>query len=221
MRVELGRRSGWAFNGRVLIERDREVEKLLQLLADAVDGEGRLVFLGGEAGVGKTSLMSAVAAAAPSGVEVRWGAADTLTAAAALGAVVDALPELQEMVGDPTGVDRLELFRRVRSMLASGSTLLVLEDLHWADEATLDLLRFLGRRLSGLRALLVVTYRPEDVPPHHVFSVMLEILRVSAVSTGSIWRHCRSAAYANSSRAHRSGAMRNSCTERPEVTRSI
>jgi len=173
MRVELGRRSGWAFNGRVLIERDREVEKLLQLLADAVDGEGRLVFLGGEAGVGKTSLMSAVAAAAPSGVEVRWGAADTLTAAAALGAVVDALPELQEMVGDPTGVDRLELFRRVRSMLASGSTLLVLEDLHWADEATLDLLRFLGRRLSGLRALLVVTYRPEDVPPHHVFSVML------------------------------------------------
>jgi tetratricopeptide (TPR) repeat protein len=58
-------------------------------------------------------------------------------------------------------------------MLASGPTLLVLEDLHWADEATLDLLRFLGRRLSGLRALLVVTYRPEDVPPHHVFSVML------------------------------------------------
>jgi hypothetical protein len=109
--------------------------------------------------------MSAVATAAPSGIEVRWGAADTLTAAAALGAVVDALPELQEIVGDPAGVDRLELFRRVRSMLASGSTLLVLEDLHWADEATLDLLRSLGRRLSGLRALLVVTYRPEDVPP--------------------------------------------------------
>jgi predicted ATPase len=137
----------------VLIERDREVERLLELLSDAVDGEGRLVFVGGEAGVGKTSLMSAVAAAAPSGVEVRWGAADTLTAAAALGAVVDALPELQEMVGDPAGVDRLELFRRVRSMLASGSALLALEDLHWADEATLDLLRFLGRRLSGLRAL--------------------------------------------------------------------
>jgi predicted ATPase len=95
----------------VLIERDREVEKLLELLADAVDGEGRLVFVGGEAGVGKTSLMSAVAAAAPSGVDIRRGAADTLTAAAALGAVVDALPELQEMVRDPAGVDRLELLR--------------------------------------------------------------------------------------------------------------
>ena len=75
-RRSYARREGWAFNGRVLIERDREVERLLELLADAVDGEGRLVFVGGEAGVGKTSLMSAVAAAAPSGVEVRWGAAD-------------------------------------------------------------------------------------------------------------------------------------------------
>ena len=52
----------------------------------------------------------AVAAAAPTGVEVRRGAADRLTAAAALGAVVDALPELDEMVGDPAGVDRFELF---------------------------------------------------------------------------------------------------------------
>ncbi len=104
----------------MLIERDREVDRLLELLADTVAGEGRLVFVGGEAGVGKTSLMSAVAAAAPSGVEVRRGAADRLTAAAALGAVVDALPELEEMVGDPAGLDRLELFRRIRSMLRAG-----------------------------------------------------------------------------------------------------
>ena len=75
-RAELCPSPGWAFNGRVLIERDREVERLLELLADAVDGDGRLVFVGGEAGVGKTSLISAVAAAVPSGVEVRWGAAE-------------------------------------------------------------------------------------------------------------------------------------------------
>ena len=173
----------------MLIERDQEVDRLLELLADAVDGEGRLVFVGGEAGVGKTSLVSVVAASAPSGVEVRWGAADRLTAAAALGAVVDALPELQEMVEDPAGVDRLELFRRVRSMLASGPTLLVLEDLHWADEATLDLLRFLGRRLSGLRALLVVTYRPEErTAAPCLLGDVGRSCGASAVSTGSIWR---------------------------------
>ena len=56
-----------AFNGRVLIERDQEVDRLLELLADAVDGEGRLVFVGGEAGVGKTSLVSAVATLEPLG----------------------------------------------------------------------------------------------------------------------------------------------------------
>jgi hypothetical protein len=54
MRAELCPSRGWAFNGRVLIERDQEVDRLLELLGDAVDGESRLVFLGGEAGVGMT-----------------------------------------------------------------------------------------------------------------------------------------------------------------------
>ena len=161
------------FNGRVLIEREGDQARLLGLVAEAVDGRGSLVLLGGDAGGGKTSLMSAVAAAAPREVDIRWGAAERITGAAALGAVIDALPELAEMVDDPDGLDRLKFFRRARSLLSNGPTMLVLEDMHWADEATLDLLRFLGRRLSGLSLLLVVTYRPEQVSPHHKLSVMM------------------------------------------------
>jgi predicted ATPase len=156
----------------VLIERDGEVHRLLGLLAQTAAGGGRLVFLGGEAGGGKTSLMSAVTAAVPGAVKVRWGAADSMTRAAALGAVIDALPEVDELVR-AVGTDRIELFRRIRSLMVCGPTLLVLEDMHWADDVTLDFLRFIGRRMSGMSVLVVVTYRPEDVSRHHAFSVMM------------------------------------------------
>ena len=52
-------------------------------------------------------------------------------------------------------------------------TLAVIEDAHWADEATLDLLRFLGRRLNAVRALLIVTYRNDEVGLKHPFRLLL------------------------------------------------
>ncbi len=135
----------------VLVEREGFLASLERLLGEALGGSGRLVFLGGEAGVGKTALAAALAEAA-GGPLVRRGCCDIVTTAEALGPIVDALPELAAAVDLATGASRLRLFQQVRGMLSESPMLLVLEDVHWADGATLDVLRFLGRQAGWHQA---------------------------------------------------------------------
>ncbi|MCA0294173.1 MAG: AAA family ATPase [Actinobacteria bacterium] len=152
----------------MLVDRDALLARLLDTAAEGLAGRGRLLFLGGEAGVGKTALVRALAAELRDHSTVRIGAVDNLTTAEPLAAVIDALPELR--IDDP---DRLRLFRTLRGTLASAPSLLVLEDVHWADELTLDALRFLGRRLAGLPVLIVATYRHDEVSPRHPLTPLL------------------------------------------------
>ena len=155
----------------VLIERAAFLASLEGLLGEALDGGGRLVFLGGEAGVGKTTLAVVLADAA--GVPVRRGSCDNVTTAEALGPILDALPELIAAVDDEAGVSRLRLFRNVRGALSGSPMLLLLEDVHWADEVTLDILRYLGRRLAGLRLMIMATFRSEEVSRDHPLTVVM------------------------------------------------
>ncbi|HET9973069.1 MAG TPA: ATP-binding protein, partial [Streptosporangiaceae bacterium] len=126
----------------MLIERSPFLASLKGMLSEALGGSGRLVFLGGEAGVGKTTLAAALAGSG-AGPAVRRGCCDSVTTAEALGPILDALPELAEAIDGADGVSRLRLFRQVRDALSASPMLLLLEDVHWADEATLDILRFL------------------------------------------------------------------------------
>src|SRR5215831_10302435 len=156
----------------VLVEREDFLVSLERLLGEALDGSGRLVFLGGEAGVGKTALAAALAEAA-GGPAVRRGCCDIVTTAEALGPVLDAFPELAAAVDLAAGASRLRLFQQVRGMLSESPMLLVLEDVHWADEATLDVLRFLGRRLAGARLMILATFRSEEVSSDHPLTVVM------------------------------------------------
>ncbi len=131
----------------MLIERDAQLAALEAAVEEAAAGSGRLVLIGGEAGVGKTSLVTAAARSAAGRTRVLRGMFDNITTPAALGALVDASDELAELI-EGERVTRPVLFRRVRATLSSTPTTLVLEDVHWADEATLDLMRFLGRRMA-------------------------------------------------------------------------
>src|SRR6516165_11940241 len=97
----------------VLVEREDFLVSLQRLLGEALDGSGRLVFLGGEAGVGKTALAAALAEAA-SGPVVRRGSCDSITTAEPLGPILDALPELAETVDQDAGMSRLRLFQKIR-----------------------------------------------------------------------------------------------------------
>lgn len=158
-------------NGHVLIERERLLGELVALSGDALAGSGRLVFVGGEAGVGKTALTRAFAETLGEPWTRRVGTVDNVTTADALAAFREAVPELEALLDlDAT---RMRVLRALRGALAPAPTLLILEDLQWADEATLDALRFLGRRLDGLPVVAVATYRHDEVSPRHPLSTVM------------------------------------------------
>ncbi|HEU5266138.1 MAG TPA: AAA family ATPase, partial [Jatrophihabitans sp.] len=146
----------------------------------AANGAGRLVFVGGEAGVGKTALVNALIDDLGAKLDVRRGSCDNVTTAAALGPVVDALPEVGDLIDADVYPQRLRLFRRIAALLTAQPTLLLLEDVNWADDATLDLLRFFGRRLAGAPLLVVATFRADEVAAGHRLTTVLGDLASSA-----------------------------------------
>ena len=156
---------------RVLIEREGELAALGGRLAGALSGRGAMVFVGGEAGIGKTTLLSAFVAGPAGRVRVRRGGADVISTADALAPLTEAVPEIAPMID--ADAPRLTIFRRAAAVLGHEPTLLLLEDLHWADGATFDLLRFLGRRIADLPLLVVGTYRDDEVTARHPMSSVL------------------------------------------------
>jgi DNA-binding CsgD family transcriptional regulator/tetratricopeptide (TPR) repeat protein len=148
-----------------LLERESQLAALRDYVADASCGQGRLVVITGEAGIGKTSLVDAFRDEHP---EVRWfwGACDGGFTPRPLGPLHEIAAGADERLRDLCSAepDRNELFAEFVAMLESepGTTGLVVEDLHWADEATLDWLAHLSRRLGGLRTLVLVTYRDHE-----------------------------------------------------------
>ena len=168
-----------------LLERDTFLADLERLLADAAAGRGRLVFVGGEAGVGKTAFVSRVAESARKTARVLVGACDPMSTPRPLAPVLDIAATvggtLERLLAD-SGQPRHRILRAILGELSGGlrPTLAVFEDAHWADEATLDLLRFVGRRCGSTRLLLIVTYRDDEVGPTHPLRVVLGDLATAA-----------------------------------------
>lgn len=160
-----------------LLERAPYLAQLTVLLRQAAAGQGALVLLTGEAGIGKTALVHQFGRAAEKDARVVIGGCDALSTPRPLGPLVDIAAILG---GDLTdlldgGAPRDRIFRSFLSQLASSArpTVVVFEDLHWADQATLDLVLFLSRRLSPVRALLVATYRDDEIGPRHPLRIVL------------------------------------------------
>ena len=101
--------------GDVLVERDPFIAPLLEWVPDAETRTGRLVLLGGEAGVGKTSLVGLLATRVGPDVTVRRGFGDNVATPSPLGPVLDALPELTAVIEEATEATRPRLFREVRA----------------------------------------------------------------------------------------------------------
>ena len=165
----------------VLLERSPALGSAAEYLEAAATGHGRLVFVGGEAGVGKTTLVERVIADAGSAVHVARGACDGSSTPAPLGPLREMLPTLPADVW-PADAERIEVFTRLSEALAGPGTayLLVVEDAHWADDATLDLLRHLARRVHHLRALVLVTFRSEEAVGTHPLRVLFGDVASSA-----------------------------------------
>ncbi|HEV2148023.1 MAG TPA: AAA family ATPase, partial [Longimicrobiaceae bacterium] len=157
-----------------LLERGPLLLELSRLLGEASEGRGRLAFVGGEAGIGKTALVRRFGDMVRGQAPVLLGGCDPLSTPQPLGPlldIADRLPGASIRLAD--GKD--QLFRDVLASLSGTPRPLVVvfEDAHWADEATLDLLRFLGRRIDGCRALLIATYRDDEVGDRHPLRTVL------------------------------------------------
>ena len=143
-----------------LLERDAERAALSAAL-DEARAAGRIAVVVGEAGIGKTSLVTAACAGARDR-RVLWGACDPLITPRPLGPLRDAARDaggaMLAALEDPAA--REAVLATALDELAAGAVLVV-EDLHWADDATLDLVALLGRRLPRSRGCLIVTCRPE------------------------------------------------------------
>jgi predicted ATPase len=166
-----------------LLERDDDLRVLDAALDRAADGAGSVVLVSGEAGIGKTSLVRAFVRS-PRVPRVLAGACDDLLTPRALGPLRDAVrrvrgPLATALARDDPG----EVFPAVLEELADahGPTVLAVEDVHWADSATLDLLRHVGRRIEDLPAMLLLTYRPDEIGREHPLQGVLGNLGGRAV----------------------------------------
>lgn len=158
-----------------LLERTESLAVLSDALDEAGNGQGRLVFVTGEAGVGKTSLVGAFCEAAGARSRVLVGACDPLFTPRPLGPLADVATEtgggLAELV--KAGAPPHQVLAALSDELQLHRTVLVLEDVHWADEATLDVLRLLGRRVRALPALVIATYRDDELDITHPLRLVL------------------------------------------------
>ncbi|MDQ2784078.1 MAG: AAA family ATPase [Chloroflexota bacterium] len=177
-----------------LVGRDHERAILADCFATTVRGQGRLVLVSGEAGIGKTALLTAFAAEAIAhSVRVAIGRCHDLTDTPPYGpwhelfrhaAQSADCPPLPAAFAHPDGigpvVGQAILFAAVRQWLSLATEqrpiVLMLEDLHWGDPASLDLLRFLAPLASHLPLLLIVTFRSDELPPDHPLAQSLPIL---------------------------------------------
>ena len=160
-----------------LRERTAELSVLAELLtAVARERSGRIALVYGEAGIGKTSIVRAFCESAAATVDVLWGRCDDLSTPRPLGPFV----EIAEMAGLPlaqllrSASTPYEVATALTRQLGAGSpTVVVLEDVHLADEATLDVLRLFGSRLAELPVLILATYRNDAVGRWHPLRIAL------------------------------------------------
>jgi ATP/maltotriose-dependent transcriptional regulator MalT len=152
-----------------LLERDAQLEVLVGAVAQAAEGNGSTALVAGEAGIGKTSLVRALIERLGDEARVLTAACDDLVASRTLGPLHDAAigstGPLAAALADEAPVDRV--FAALLEELAEERpTVLVVEDVHWADDATLDVLGYAARRIEAVGAVLVLTTRDELDPRH-------------------------------------------------------
>ncbi len=173
-----------------LVGRDGERAALRHHLAAARAGRGGVVLIGGEAGVGKTTLAVALASdAAAVGVLTVVGRcydhAETPPYSPWFDLFAQCPPVENALPFGPGAVmqevtSHVALFARAKGFLAAVAArqplVLLLEDFHWADPASLDMLRFLARALPTLPVLALVTYRADELGPEHPLFSLIPLL---------------------------------------------
>ena len=182
----------------MLVERKDVLQTLFALAESARRGQGRVVLVAGEAGIGKTALLEEYARSLGPAFRVFWGGCEALFTPRPLGPMQDMAYALDTKLVDlfAKGVAPSQMFPALVNTLGEehGAKILIFEDVHWADHGTLDLVKYLGRRIGILPALVVLTYRSDevsealaqvlgDLPSHAVARLTLDPLSPDGVAT--------------------------------------
>jgi predicted ATPase/DNA-binding CsgD family transcriptional regulator len=180
-----------------LLEREGALAALTGARDAAPRGEGRVVVVTGEPGIGKTSLVTRFVADLAADARVLLGTCDDLLIPRPLGPIHDLAgtlsPALEEALAADASPHEIHRLLLAELALPPQPTVLVLEDVHWADEATLDVITLLARRIGSLPVLLLLTCRDGEAPPGHpvyaavsASSAVLELEPLSAVAVASL-----------------------------------
>jgi DNA-binding CsgD family transcriptional regulator/tetratricopeptide (TPR) repeat protein len=150
-----------------LLEREEQLDTLRTCLTRvARTGQGGTILVPGEAGIGKTTLLRHFAADVPADTKMLWTSCDALFTPRPFGPLLELAaeisPELAGQIAESGGSfdAAIALVREIRRLAPA---VLVIEDTHWADEATLDVVRVLARRLDSMPVLLILSYRDEEL----------------------------------------------------------
>ncbi|MAI90392.1 AAA family ATPase [Ponticaulis sp.] len=163
----------------MLVERESQLESLLSALEASRAGHGQIALVSGEAGIGKSTILSAFRVASISAYpDIRWclGNCEALFTPRTLGPIFDMAPELGTGVIKALESEggQAELYSAMLNALSDdAATVMVCEDVHWADHATLDLIKYLARRIQTLPVLLLLTFRNDEVNLQHPLTQVL------------------------------------------------
>ena len=156
------------------LERESQLERLIELRSRAASGDGVCVLIHGEAGIGKTTLVRQFFRTLSLTAKPLIAGCEALFTPRPLGPLVDLADQLPPSIALALheGHAYNGLFPSLLSFLGETReerkpTVLVIEDIHWADASTLDFIRYVGRRLAGLPVLLILTYRDEALNHDH------------------------------------------------------
>ena len=189
--------AGWSSSSesRLLVGRTREQAILRQCREAALAGQGSLLLVAGEAGIGKTTLVEQLSREAETGdMTVVWGRAYDLSVTPPYGPWLEMLRQCSELGGNwpappdfVSDVDALPKFGSEDTLFAAIAgyfhaladyrpLMLVLDDIHWADQASLDFLRSFARRIADHRILLVAIHRSDELHREHPLFSLLPLL---------------------------------------------
>ena len=167
----------------VLVEREVQLSILDTLVAEPVEF-GSVLLLSGEAGFGKTSLLNRFTSKLDHRYTVLWASCEPIGVPAAFAPLFDILEALPNRLREDvlSSAGRPATYAGMLDLLKNDRVVLILEDMHWADEVTLGLARYVGRRIGPTRISLIITYRSEEVGPTHPLRLVTADLGRAAVS---------------------------------------
>jgi len=153
----------------MLLEREKELVLMADLLAGLGSSGGKVVLVRGEAGIGKSALVRDFVEMHADEVHVLFGSCDDLLTPQPLGAFWDIAREETTLSQPLEKGDRRAMMGTLLDLLSRTlrSTVLVIEDTQWADAATFDVIKYLGRRIAQTRGLVLITYRDGEVDYDH------------------------------------------------------